>query len=78
MLTFQKCCLVLGLGGRNVNSRDSIKRNVGIKMGLNLGMSGADGWPVPLAKSCSCALCHVVSSFQGQKDACISGSFSGS
>ena len=40
------------VGGRNVNSRDSIKRNVGIKMGLNHGMSGADGlcpWPKVVA-----------------------------
>lgn len=42
------------VGGRNMISGDSIKRNVGIKWGLILGMPGASGlclWPKVVAVS---------------------------
>lgn len=60
---------------RNVNSKDPIRRNVGTKMGLLLGMSGINDlclWPKVVARSLPSAMW-----FKGQKDACAFGSFLG-
>lgn len=52
-----------------MNSRELIKRNVGVKRGLILGMSAAGGLCLWLK------VVAVISSFQCQKGASTSGSF---